>query len=263
MISNPDQLRINAFLKRFGCNRSECLTYIEALKTGTTTVQELSRILKRNRISVYYNVQQLIEKGLLFEVRKGKRAFISAANSDIFQNIIEKRYTELKSLQTDVEYITKLLNTIPIIKSDTTVVKLYEETVGFKKMLEESLQAENEIVVFSNSPVFWIMLGEEYYEQYFAKKAALGISSRVILPPCAFANKLNEKKEQYKIDLRILQQNQESESEFYLWNNTLAIKSLKEDKRSCTIIENIGIAQFFRDNIFGPFWENAKPIEKI
>jgi hypothetical protein len=80
------------------------------------------------------------------------------------------------------------------------------------------------------------------------------------LPPCAFANKLNEKKEQYKIDLRILQQNQESESEFYLWNNTLAIKSLKEDKRSCTIIENIGIAQFFRDNIFGPFWENAKPI---
>ena len=73
MIANADQLRIIAFLKRFGCNRSQSLTYLEALTSGTTSIQELARKLKQNRISVYYSVQQLIAKGFLFEIRKGKK----------------------------------------------------------------------------------------------------------------------------------------------------------------------------------------------
>lgn len=261
MITNSDQLRIIAFLKRFGCNSSETLTYIEALTSGTTSIQELSRKLKQNRVSVYYSVQQLIEKGFLFEIRKGKKRFIAAESPDILLKIIKERHTELKSLETDVEYIFQLLNAIPVIKHEITVLKLYEETEGFKKMLEESLQAQGEIIVFSNTLIFSTILEEEYYENYFVRKAALGIKSRIIYSPCAFANKINGKKDKYKIDLWILSQNQGSESGFYLWDNTLAIQSLKENKRSCTMIENKDIAHFFRENIFNPFWEQAKPIE--
>ncbi len=261
MIANSDQLRINAFLKRLGCNRSESLTYVEVLSSGTTSIQELCLKLKRNRVSVHYNVQQLIEKGFLFEIRKGKKRFIAAENPDILLKIIEGRHTELKSLETDVRYISKLLNAIPVIKHEVTVVKLYEETDGFKKMLDESLKAKNEILIFSNTMVFTEMLGEEFYENYFAWKAELGITSRIIYPPCDFADKINAKKDLYKIDVRILTQNQGSESGFYLWDNTLAIKSLKENKASCTMIENKDIAHFFRNNIFNHFWEEAKPIE--
>lgn len=264
MIAHSDQLRIIVFLNRLGCNKSESLTYIEVLQSGTTSVQELSRNLKRNRISVYYSVQQLIEKGFLFEIRKGKKRLITANNSDVLQRIIEQRHTELKSLEKDAEHVSKLLDSIPVVKHEVTVVKLYEETEGFKKMMEESLQAKSEIMIFSNTHVFSKMLGEEYHENYFARKAALGIHSRVIYSPCTFANKIDAKKDQYKIDLRILSHDQRSESEsesgFYLWDNTLAIKSLKENKISCTMIENKDIADFFRDNIFNPFWRNAKPI---
>jgi predicted ABC-type ATPase len=140
------------------------------------------------------------------------------------------------------------------------VVKLYEEAEGFKKMLEESLQAKNEIVIFNNTMIFTKMLGEAFYENYFERKAALGIKSRIIYPPCAFADKINAKKDRYKTDLRILSQNLGSEAGFYLWDNTVAIKSLKENKVSCTIIENKDIANFFRNNIFNHFWEEAKPI---
>lgn len=255
-----DQLRISAFLKRFGFSAIENATYLEALKLGTTSIQNLARALSRNRISVYYNVQKLIEKGLLFEIRKGKRRFITATSSDVFAKIIEHRRSELNSLEVEVKYISKLIDAIPVVKHEVTLVKQYEETVGFKKMLEESLQAQNEIVVFSNTPLFLTMLGEEYYEKYFARKAALGITSRIIFPPCDFAKKLQNKAVQYKLDLRILKQNQASESEFYLWDDTLAIKSLKGNKRSCTMIENKDIAHFFRDNIFNPFWADAKPM---
>ncbi len=258
MISNSDQLRIVAFLKRFGCNRSESLTYIEVLVSGNTSIQELSRKLKSNRISIHYCVQQLIEKGFLFEIRKGKKRFIGAESPDILLKIIGQRHTELKSLETDVEYISDLLNSIPVIKHEVTVVKLYEETDGFKKMLEDSLQSKTEILIFSNTMVFTKLLGEEYYESYFARQAALGIKSRMIYPPCDFADKIIAQKDKYKIDLRILLQNQGSESGFFLWDDTVAIKSLKENKKSCTIIENKDIAHFFRNNIFNHFWEEAK-----
>lgn len=262
MLTAADQLRIISFLKRFGCNTSEALAYVETLKLGTTSIQELSRKLKRNRIAVYYNVQQLIEKGFLFEIRKGKKRFIVAEDAAVLSKIIEKRYSELHSLQNDAEYITQLLDSIHPAKHEVTVVKLYEEIEGFKKMLEETLHAKSEIMIFSNTSIFSKMVGEEYYENYFRRKAAHGIYTRIIYPPCSFAEKLNNKKEEYKIDLRFFSQNQLSESGFYLWDDTLAIKSLKENKRSCTIIENKEIARFFRENIFNHFWKEAQPLEE-
>jgi sugar-specific transcriptional regulator TrmB len=261
MLADADKLRIIAFLKRFGCNRNETLTYIEVLISGTTSIQELARNLKVNRISVHYSAQQLVKKGFLFEIRKGKKRFIAAENPDVLLKMIRERHTELKSLETDVGYISQLLNAIPVVKQEITVVKLYEEIEGFKKMLEESLEAKNEIMVFSNTPIFSKILGEEYYEKYFAKKAAMGINSRIIYSPCAFADKLNTNKDLYKIDLRILPKNEGSEAGFYLWNNTLAIETVKEKKISCTIIENKDIANLFRENIFNHFWKEAKIYE--
>src|SRR6185369_8805453 len=99
MMTATDHLRILAFLKKFGCNNSEALAYIETLKMGTASIQELSRKLKRNRIAVYYTVQQLIEKGFIFEIRKGKKRFIVAEDGSVLSKIIEKRHAELKSLE--------------------------------------------------------------------------------------------------------------------------------------------------------------------
>lgn len=262
MISNSDQLRIVAFLKRFGCNRSESLTYIEVLTSGTTSIQELARKLKQNRVSVYYSVAQLVGKGFLFEIRKGKKRFIAAESPDVLLRIIGQRYKELEALEIDVGYISKLLNAIPVIKQEVTVVKLYEEIDGFKKMLEESLQAKGEIITFSNTPIFVELLGEEYYDNYFAKKAAKRIRSRIIYSPGDSASKLNMKKDQYKIDLKIFPEHEGSEAGFYLWDNTLVVKSFKENKISCTLIENKDIANFFRENIFNHFWKESKSIDE-
>lgn len=262
MIANSDQLRIVAFLKRFGCNRSESLAYVEVLTSGTTSIQELANNLKQNRVSVYYSVKQLVEKGFLFEIRKGKKRFIAAENPDVLLEIIGQRYKELESLETDVTYISKLLNSIPAVKHEVTIVKLYEETDGFKKMLEETLHAKGEIMVFSNTPVFSQKLGQEYYESYFEKKAALGLNSRILYTPCVFADRINERRDRYKIDLRTLPEHHGSESGFYLWDNTLAIESFKENKISCTIIENKDIAKFFRETISNHFWKTAKPMDE-
>ena len=257
MISSSDQLRVIAFLKRFGCNASESIAYIEVLTSGTTSIQELSRKLKQNRVSLYYSIQQLIEKGFLFEIRKGKKRFIVAENPEILFKLIKQRHLELKSLETDVMYITKLLNSIPVVKQEVTVVKLYENVEGYKKMLQESLGSKHEILIFSNSTSFSKMIGEDYYENYLEQAASLGIKIRLISSPSPFAYKLHTDSKKYLLDLRIVRQSSPSESGFYLWGETLVIESLKENKTSCTIIENQEVANFYRENIFNHFWKEA------
>lgn len=261
MLSSADKLRVIAYLKNFGCNSHETLAYLEMLAMGTTSVQELSRKLKRNRVTVYYAVHQLIKKGLLFETRKGSKRFIVAEDSDILSKLVTQKEHELNTVQENLPYISKLLHSIHVDQHEPTTVKLYEGAAGFKKMLEETLSAEKEILVFSNMVLSKIhLLGEEYFENYFKRRAEKHIHTRIIYPSNPFADKMNQRKEEYKIDMRVLPQDERSGSGFYLWNNTVAILSLEEDKRSCTIIENRDVAHFFRNNIFDYLWEQAKTL---
>lgn len=260
MLTESDRLRIVTLLKRFSCNKNESLTYIQVLISGTTSIQELSRTLKQNRISVYYSVQQLIEKGFLFEVRKGKKRFIAAEDPSILLQMLKKQHAELDALEMDVSHITDLLNSIHIVKHEKTIVKLYEDVEGFKKMLDESLDSKGEIIVFSNTPIFSDILGSEVYENYCVKKAARKIPSRIIYTPCAFSKNLNAHKLDFMIELRLLPQNLSSEAGFYSWDDTVAIVSLKENKISCTLIENKDVTEFFRENIFNHFWAEAEEI---
>lgn len=259
MLKVTDQLRIIAFLKNFGCNNREAGVYIEALKAGITSIQELSRKLKRNRITVHYTVQQLIKKGFLFETRKGTKRLIAAEKPEVLSRMIEHRYNELKSMENQLGYVTKLLNSLEANKNEVTMVKVYDDIEGFKKMLEQSLEAKTEILVFTNM-IFSRILGEDYVINYYERRAAHNIHTRVIYPPGPFATRINAKKNEYKIEVRTLPQDERSESGFYLWDNTLALQSLHEGKRCCTLIENRYITHFFRSNIFNHFWEEATPL---
>jgi sugar-specific transcriptional regulator TrmB len=248
-------------LKHFGFSGRESLTYIEVLHMGATSIQDLSNKLKRNRITVYYTVQQLIEKGLLFEQRKGKKRLISAEKPEILFTLLERRQRELTSIENNLGHITNLLNSVRSPHHQLTMVKVYEDVEGFKRMLEETLETKGELLVFSSREMFSSLLGESYLESYFKRRVAHGISTRIIYPPCPFAALVDAKKEEYKIELRILIQDQRYESGFYVWNDTVAIKSLREEQRSCTLIENKDIANFFRNNIFEHFWGEAAPYD--
>lgn len=259
MLGLTDKLRVINFLKYFGCSSQEVVAYLEALKMETISVQELARRLKRNRITVHYTVQQLIKKGFLFETRKGKRHMIAAENPEVLSRMIDQRYNELKSLESCVGHVTQVLANLQSSKHVITLVRVYEESEGIKKMLEEMLDSKGEILTFTNIALSKI-LGEEYVENYFARRAAHNIHTRIIYPPDEFVGKLQEKSTKYKIDVRTFPQDIRSESGFYVWNNKVALHSLKEEKRSCTIIENHDIANFFRNNIFNHFWEEAQTL---
>lgn len=260
MIRPTDHLRIIEFLKHFDCNAREAETYLQCLQLGPATVQEIAHKMKSNRITVHSTIEQLIQKGLLFETRKAKKRLIASESPDILHRLLQRRANEIKLIEHNLDYVIKVLHTIHPSHHYLPTVKLYEEIDGFKKMLEETLTAKNEILIFTCSELFSQALPTDYIEDYYKRRAAIGVHTRVIYPASDFTSRVAKEAKKYNLEIRVPSEKLAYEAGIYLWNNCVALKSFKEDKVTCTIIEHEDIANFFRNIVYEQLWSQAKPV---
>ena len=248
-------------LKFLGCNDREATIYLHCLQVGPSSVQDIARKLRQNRITVHSAVEQMQAKGLLFETRKSKRRFIVAEEPVGLLRLFQKKENEMRLARSNLEHAVQLLSTVQGIDHSIPAVKLYEEVDGFKKMLEETLEARGEVLVYSNVDLLSKLVGVQHLEQYFRQRSRKNIHTRLIFPPCDFADLVKAKTRDYKIQVRLLPRDMQWRSGIFAWNESLALMSYTEQKLTCTIIENKDIAYFYRNIIFELCWEQARPMK--
>lgn len=261
MLSRSDILLIEAQLKHFSCTTREADIYIHCLTIGPASVQEIARSLKQNRVTVHSAIEQLIEKGLVYETRKKKRRLIVAESPAVLYSILQRKENELHTLKTSLAYVTDLLSTIQSKDSSIPTVQFYEGIDGFKRMLELTLAARGEVLVFTYVELFAKLIGADYLEHYYARRAKRRIHTRLIFPTCPFAKRINKIAHNYNMKIRVLPKELHWRSGIFSWNESIAIQSFTEGKLTCTVIENKDIAYFYRQIIFELLWQQAKPID--
>lgn len=262
MLTRTDIGRIQEQLSFFGANPRETSIYMQCLQLGPSSVQELSHAMRMNRVTVHSAVQQMLEKGLLFETRKGKRRLIVAEEPMSLLRLLVKKEQEINRARGNMEHILRLLVSLQSTDQSIPTVKLYEGSEGFRKMLEETLAARGEILVFSYVPLFSELVGVKYLEEYFKRRAARNIHTRLIFPPCDFATKVSGHAKEYRLQVRTLPPQYVWDSGIFSWNDCLALMSYTERQLTCTIIENRDIAHFFRTVLFELCWNQAKPLTR-
>ncbi len=261
MLSDSETSQLVRQLSQFGCNDREARIYLESLQAGPATIQQLATRLKYNRVTVHSAVSQLLEKGILFESRKGKKRLIVAEQPAVFGRLVQRRENELKVMKESIRDLSEFLTQVKVSDSSVPAVKIYEEVDGFKRMLEETLEAKGEVLVFTYVDLFSKLVNPDYLEDYFRRRADRGIHTRLIFPPCPFARRVNQKRERYRIQVRLLPSNYVWSSGIFSWNNSIAVKSFTKKKITCTIIENADIAHFWRNVVFDLTWKQAIPME--
>lgn len=260
MLSQTDQTHITALFSKFGCNPRETDIYLKCLSLGPSSVQEIARKMRKNRVTIHSAVQQLIHKGFLYESRKGKRRLIVAEKPAMLSNLYQKKENELKLVKQNLHYVEQLLHKVESYERAVPSVKFYEGVDGFKKMLEETLETKGEVLVFTYVDLFSKLLDPDYLENYFVRRSAKGIHTRLIFPPCDFAERVARKSKEYKIQVRLLPPDLKWASGIFAWDNKLSIKSFTEGKLTCTIIENEDIVHFYKTVLFELIWQQAQPI---
>lgn len=257
MLNSAEQHRIIEQLRFFGCSDREAEIYMQLLQTGACSIQELAGRMKQNRVTIHSAIQQMIAKGLVFETRKKKRRLIVAEEPISLLRLFQRRENELQTIRPNLEHTIKLLNSLQNVGQSVPTVKLYEGTDGFKLMLEETLTARGELIVFSYVDLFSKLVGPDYLVRYFVRRATKNIHTRLLFPPCDFAERVNQKSKDYNIEVRLLPKSIIWKSGIFSWNDSVALLSYTEQQLTCTIIENKDIAHFFRTIIFELCWKEA------
>ena len=258
MVSPFDNERVATFLRQLGCTKTEVAIYLLSLAIGPAPVQELARRLKMNRVTVHSAVGQLTDKGLMYESRRGKRRILGAEEPAALLTILQKRQNELDILRSTAEYVAKLLVQMRRSNQSVPAVRFYEGVDGFKKMLEETLNAKDEVLVFTYVDIFAKLLTPKYLEQYYARRARKGIRTRLIFPSSEFGKRVAGYAPKFHMDVRFLSKDLSWQSGIFSWNNIIAIQSFTEGKVTCTIIENDDIAYFYRKVVYELCWQQAK-----
>jgi hypothetical protein len=124
-------------------------------------------------------------------------------------------------------------------------------------MLEETLMARGELLVFSYVDLFSKLVGPDYLAHYFELRGKKGVHSRLLFPPCPFVDRVLPTQKRDLAQIRTLPKTITWKSGIFSWNDCLALLSFTEQKLTCTIIENPDIAHFFRTVIFEMCWRQA------
>lgn len=248
-------------LRSLGCTSRETAIYLDLYTRGASTVQQIAHRLEENRITVHSAVSKLLERGILSETRQENQRLLVAEEPEIFLSLIRRRKEELEQAEFSAKQAIEIMRALSRETQSTPRFRLRQGVPGLQQMLEESLDATNDIRVITDINEFSRLLGLEYLQSYYARRGQRGIHSRLIWPKTPLLKQLRETLLQNQMNVRILTRDEGWEVGLFSWNDTLAIKSLSQGSVTCTLLESREIAQFFQNVVFESLWQCAREPE--
>lgn len=188
--------KVTDYLQKIGLSELEAKLYQGLLEVGATTVMELANHVGIKRITAHFNVERLIEMGLVSETRKGARRQIVAEGADRLEALIHKREEELKGLKTQFPMVAELFTKLaPGDKSSKDVtVSFYEGKKAVWRVYEDMLRS-TEVYSFINIDKFYAVFPEteEYLKNAFIKNPDRKLWAIAIDTPLAHEIEEDEK----------------------------------------------------------------------
>ena len=136
--------KLQDYLLQLGLSELEAKLYEGLLELGPTTVQYLSNHVGVKRITTHFNVESLIQKGLVTETRSGTRRQIIAEQPERLGYLVEQKIESAKKLQEKLPDILDTIQTaLPESKASGSVeIKYYKGKQSVKLIYDESLKAK-------------------------------------------------------------------------------------------------------------------------
>lgn len=137
--------KIVDFLEQLGLTKIEAKIYHEVLKVGPTTVQEVSQLIGINRVTAHFQIDNLIKKGLITQLKQTTRRQIVAEPPERLKYLIEQKEKIVKNLQSDFpDFIKTISNNLPKSESQKqkVEVKYYEGKNAVALLYKQTTQSD-------------------------------------------------------------------------------------------------------------------------
>lgn len=175
------------YLQALGLSEIEAKIYEGLLEKGQTTIMELANHIGLKRITTHFNVERLIEMGLVVQTRKGSRRQIIAEQPDKLESLIRQRESEVRDLRSQLPLVLDKLQRLrssAMSSAEDVGILYYEGERGFKDVCQRSLDYANKEILFISKLSQWHQVYTYEYDQeyYIPTRLERDIQLRLLLP---------------------------------------------------------------------------------
>ncbi len=202
MYDNAMNTQLAKLLVDLGLNQKEARIYLAALELEEASVQEIAKKSGVKRTNVYYILDDLKEKGFMFELKSSKRTLFKAESPEEILSNFKKR---IENLNSNINLFKS------VISKNKTKPKVYffDGKEGFVRIWDTILKPETREYLIIAEPREMLGFVKKGYitGRIIKKKVDLGIKSRQIVAPSEHAKEIMLKDKEENRTSKILPHN--------------------------------------------------------
>lgn len=241
-------------LASVGLNEKEAELYLAGLQLGSAPASEYAQAAGINRITAYNTLEGLVQRGLFTLIKKLRSKWYAPVAPEYLSLEVQKNAQAL-------DRILPELRSLQGAKYRKPHVQFYEGWEGVRRVYEDTLTAQTELLNFANSTVvrrFW----PPYDEEYVAERVKRGIHLRGIAPDDATGRRVHGEDRERLREIRLVSAKDfDFTNEINIYDHKVAICSFDSGLRGDgdmfgVIIESKEVAETQRQ-IFEMAWRFA------
>lgn len=242
-------------LRTIGVSNKQQQIYITLLECGITSVTELSHLTKINRTTLYQNLKQLHEMGLVSEIVGENKKYFQAVNPQGLKKIIRDRMIELKKAEKSIPmFIEKYKFSKKGIKK--SLIKTYKGTASLPGLIEEVAKSKTDIYFLGTIKGLQHTFGFDLMEKMYTGPRRRNLKIDDYLISDWAASTIRRFHEGMFSKIRFLPPDIEPKGCFVVYENKLIVGQLYP-KPSAYVIEDKTMVEMFR-MAFQSLWEDLE-----
>lgn len=227
----------SADLTALGLTDDEAKVYLALLELGGSYVSAIARKAKVHRVNCYKILDALVEKGLVSSFEKNKIRHFAIESPKVLVSKQREKLEFAEKLLPELLSITNALAYKPKIQ-------YFEGVSGIKNILEDTLNAQEEMVGYTNLADLPVVVPDDFLRDYARRKVEAGVRTRMLSPHSQKALEYREKYyprgfNEHLVEILFVNPSQfPFEYEITIYGNRVGILSLNPDELMGLIIES-------------------------
>ncbi len=246
-------MQIKQVLKQLGLNERHATIYLACLELGSASIQKISAKSGFARSTCEAVLGSLQEKGFVTSFRKKTTRYFSPEDPKKVLALAQEKVSVLEEAlpQFSARYF----------KGDVLpTVRLYQGENGIRNVLQEILSEARELKSFGSIDDIHQALGD-FFPKFTKERIEKSIPLKVILRDTPLARERQRLGRQELREVRLVPPDSEYSSVTFIWNNKIAMCSLKEGIVGL-VVESSELANIQRA-MFNLIWETLPEPERV
>jgi len=243
-------------LNRLGISRSQSRLYLEFLKAGASNVAQMARFLNTSRQAIYVLLPELLNRGLVKEVKHAKRSLYQALPPSQLFALVE-------DLKARLDAVVPTLTNLQSVPSEVPLITIYDTPLSmrewYRHFLEVAEEGDEFLLYDSGNIDNWYKLDSEFYRNYMEQQIKRKIHLLCLLPEnkktAEFIKEVGWSITEYRYTKRPFAVRVEQ----WIWRDEVCYQTIQGNATNLIVVKSKDLADFSRRQFY-EIWDRAEKV---